>query len=96
MYPTSMGKQVLAMQRNMFNQTMDSFFSFLDQNAKITDAWKLTTVIPEQAVKSTAGWSRAIKQNLRAYSNLVNSGFDNMEAFFSVPSRMWFDRDEPL
>ncbi len=52
-----------------------------------------STGIAEQAVKSTAGWSETMKRNLRACSNLVNSGFDNMEAFFSYPSRLRFDRD---
>jgi hypothetical protein len=78
-----LAKQMIDFQKTAFNHTFDVVMAVQDQSEKISSSWcEKSSILPDRNKKMMLEWGHVIKQSLKEYKKMVNTGFDTMETFF--------------
>ncbi len=80
---TEMTKQLVAFQKNLFNNAFNTMVRFQDQAEKVSDRMMgHATWLPEETKACIDEWALTIKESRTGYKKLADDAFAQMEALF--------------
>jgi len=84
MDPRKMGKQMIDLYKNTFDNSFSAMMMFQEQMERLTKLyWGQMPNLPDEAKKGLNEWSKSHKKNCEGFKILVDDGFKTLESFIA-------------